>query len=416
MTGLVDGNNFYVSCERIFDLSLAGRPVVVLSNNDGCVISRSNEAKALGVAMGAPFFQIEAMAKRQGIVVKSSNYELYGDISARMVAVLRELALEVEQYSIDEAFIGIALPAGSSYREFGEEVRRRVLRWVGIPCGIGFAPTKTLAKIANHIGKKLPEGVFVMPADPGQVLGTLPVGEVWGVGKKLTERLQRVGVKTAGQLAAMDESLIRSQFSVVLARTAMELRGIPAVADINIEAPPDSVTCSRSFGRPVVEFDEIAESVAHYTAQAAEKLRTGGQVASGANVYLQYRPEHEGAGLAGGFTESTVSFSPPTDETAAMLRSIMPRLRGIFIAGRRYKKTGVVLWGLESAAFRQPDLFDTAAAPGKGVSAAADEINRKFGRGTIFTLAEGVARPWSMRRTRLSPSYTTRWDQLPMVK
>ena len=197
MIGLVDGNNFYVSCERIFDPSLEGKPVAVLSNNDGCVISRSPECKALGIQMGTPGFQLKPRLAQYGLILRSSNYELYGDISRRVISVLGEFAPEVEQYSIDEAFIDWNPPAGTDCFEYGKRIRRTILKWIGIPCGVGFAPSRTLAKIANHIGKKRPEGVFVMPDDPRPVLETLPVGEVWGVGRRLAPKLSSLGIRSA---------------------------------------------------------------------------------------------------------------------------------------------------------------------------------------------------------------------------
>ncbi|WP_294507446.1 Y-family DNA polymerase [uncultured Victivallis sp.] len=417
MIGLVDGNNFYVSCERIFDPSLEGKPVAVLSNNDGCVISRSQECKELGIAMGAAGFQLKPRLAQIGLILKSSNYELYGDISRRVIAVLGEFSPEVEQYSIDEAFIHLNLPAGTEYFEYGTRIRQAVLKWIGIPCGVGFAPSKTLAKIANHIGKKLPSGVFVMPEEPRPVLEELPVGEVWGVGRRLAPKLASLGIRTAWQLAAADEGSLRSRVNVTLAKTALELRGEPLFVQENPEELSKSISCSRSFGYPVVELSELSEAVAHYTAQAAEKLRREKQSAAGANVYFQYYPEYTPVARPGGWSGTTVTFEVPTFDTAAMLRAIRPKLRGIFLPGRRYKKAGIMFFGLESAAIRQPDLFSKEdREKSDQLSMAVDEINRRFGRGSVFHLAEGVKKTWKMKREMLSPSYTTNWEQLPVVK
>ena len=231
MIGLVDGNNFYVSCERVFDPRLEGRPVAVLSNNDGCCVSRSQEFKALGIPMGTPYFKLKPDIERLGLVLRSSNYELYGDLSRRVIATLQEFVPRVEQYSIDEAFIHPAEPDGADFDALGRRIRATVLKWVGIPCGVGFAPTKTLAKIANHIGKKSPSGVFVMPRDPSDVLRATPVEEVWGVGRRLAPKLSALGIRTAFGLASRDDSEIKRKFGVVLARTAMELRGTPCIVD-----------------------------------------------------------------------------------------------------------------------------------------------------------------------------------------
>ena len=416
MIGLVDGNNFYVSCERIFDPSLEDRPVAVLSNNDGCVISRSQECKRLGIPMGAPGFQLRRNLAQSGLILKSSNYELYGDISRRMIAALGEFAPEVEQYSIDEAFIHVTPPSGTNLFDYGCRIRQTLLKWIGIPCGIGFAPSKTLAKIANHIGKRQPSGVFVMPEDPRPVLETLPAGEVWGVGRRLAPKLAALGIRTAWQLASADSAFLRRRFNVTLARTALELRGHSLIGQENPDEPSKSISCSRSFGRPVIELKELAEAVACYTARAAEKLRRERQLAAGANVYCQYYPEYVPAALPGGVSGTTVMFRTPTSDTPEMLRAIHPKLRGIFHEGRRYKKAGVIFFGLEAAGNRQPDLFSGTAEREERLSEAVDAINRSFGRGSIFLLAEGVEKPWAMKREMLSPSYTTNWDQLLAVK
>lgn len=418
MIGLIDGNNFFVSCERIFDLSLAGKPVAVLSNNDGCVISRSYEFKALNIPMGTPYFQIKPLIARHGLILKSSNYELYGDISRRIITTLQEFSPDVEQYSIDEAFIQLNLEKNNNYFDYGKIIRNTILQWVGVPCGVGIAATKTLAKIANHIGKKSPDGVFVMPDDASGVLAAIPVGDVWGIGRRLTPKLETAGIRNAGQLAAADEVWLQQKFNIGVARTAMELRGQTVFSEDNPEELSQSISCSRSFGRPVVELTELSEAVAHYTAQAAVKLRGEGQTAAGVNVYFQYYPEYAPRALAGGFTSTTVTFPSPTASTTAMLTAIIPQLKGIFIAGRRYKKAGIIFFGLESGAARQLDLFTDTAKNEKAerLSAAVDKINRKFGAGAIFNLAEGIERPWAMRRDLLTPSYTTNWDQLLRVK
>ena len=417
MIGLVDCNNFYVSCERIFDPSLEGKPVAVLSNNDGCVISRSNEFKSFQIAMGTPYYQLKPLAEKYHLILKSSNYELYGDISRRFLAVLGEFSPDIEQYSIDEAFIHVHLPA-ADYAEFGREIRRTILQWIGIPCGIGFAKTRTLAKIANHIGKKSATGVFVMPDNPEEILKQLPVREVWGIGRRLAQKLETAGLRTAWRLAMADEGFLQRKFNVTVARTALELRGVPS---LDLGSPGElsqSISVSRSFGRPVVAFEELAESVAHYVAQAAEKLRKEKQLAAGVNIYFQYYPEYEPEPQEGGFIGTTIAFAVPTSNTGEMLQKISGKLRGIFIEGRRYKKSGVVFWGLESETGRELDLFAAPEQQEKNtrLSVAMDTINRQYGKNTLFHLSEGIERPWRMKRNFLSPNYTTSWEQLPEVK
>ena len=292
MIGLVDGNNFFVSCERVFNRRLVGRPVAVLSNNDGCCVSRSNEFKALGIPMGTPYFQLRAREASGELCFCSSNYELYGDMSRRIISILREEAVDVEQYSIDEAFIFPPTTAAADYAAYGRRVRAKILCWVGIPCGVGFAPTKTLAKIANHIGKKRPDGVFLMPDDPTEILASLPVQEVWGVGRRLPLKLRTVRILTAQQLREAPDATISSIGGVTLLRTAMELRGIPCHEERDYDADPDSISCSRSFGEPATTAEALAESLAAYTAQAAAKLRRHGLLAAGCNIYAQVFRSH----------------------------------------------------------------------------------------------------------------------------
>ena len=424
MIGLVDGNNFYVSCERIFNPKLEGCPVAVLSNNDGCVISRSYEFKALNIPMGTPYFKLKPMLDAYGIVVKSSNYELYGDISRRIISVLQEHCHDVEQYSIDEAFVYMDLHKGydmAEYESFASLLRSRVLNWIGVPCGVGFAKTKTLAKIANHIGKKLPTGVFVMPENPKAVLEKLPVDEVWGVGRRLAVRLQQMGIITAWQLANLDRDLLQKKFSITQVKTADELLGLPRFERENPEEPSQSISCSRSYGYPVENLDELRESVAHYIAQAAEKLRKERLRAAGASVYLQYYPEYGLNAQDGGYVSTVIAFDSATNATSQMLSSVLPAVDALFIKGRRYKKSGVLFYGLESEQMQQLELFADEnkvkqKERGERLARVVDSVNSQLGRNTLFYLSEGISRPWQMRREFLTPDYTTSWDDLLIVR
>ena len=415
MIGLVDVNNCFVSCERVFNRSLVGRPVAVLSNNDGCCVARSNEFKALGIAMGTPYFQLKNREKSGELVFCSSNYELYGDMSRRLISILRDEALDVEQYSIDEAFIMPPNNPDLGYAEYGKRLRAKILRWIGLLCGIGFAPTKTLAKIADHIAKKRPEGVYVLPDDPTEILAGLPADEVWGVGRRLVVKLRAEQIFTAKDLRDAKDDVIRSVGGVVLLRTAQELRGIPSNDDKDYDADPDSVSCSRSFGEPVTTLEGIAESLASFTAQAATKLRKHGLLASGCNVYAQIF--HSGGG--GDFLGRTVMFPTPTDATNEMLKAIREEVDALFIPGTRYRKTGVVFFGLEKVGTaRQLDLFSpvekSEASP---LYKAIDSLNKRYGKGKVFSAAEGLGeRSWKMKRSKLSKRPTTRWDELMTVK
>ena len=419
MIGLVDVNNCFVSCERVFNRSLVGRPVAVLSNNDGCCVARSNEFKALGIAMGTPYFQLKDRERSGELVFCSSNYELYGDMSRRLISILREEALDVEQYSIDEAFILPPVRAagngGEWFLEYGKRLRAKILRWIGLPCGIGFAPTKTLAKIADHIAKKRREGVFVLPDDPTEILASLPADEVWGVGRRLVVKLRAEQIFTAKDLRDANDDAIRSVGGVALLRTARELRGISSNEDRDYDADPDSVSCSRSFGEPVTTLEGLAESLASFTSQAATKLRSHGLLAAGCNVYAQIF--HSGGG--GDFLGRTVMFPTPTDATNEMLKAIREEVDALFIPGTRYRKTGVVFFGLEKVGTaRQLDMFSpvekSEASP---LYKAIDALNMRYGKGKVFSAAEGVGeKSWKMKRGKLSKRATTRWDELMTVR
>ena len=424
MIALVDANNFYVSCERVFDPRLEGQAVAVLSNNDGCVISRSPECKAMGIEMGTPYFKLKGMA---GLLFRSSNYELYGDMSARIASVLGTFTPDVEQYSIDEAFLhftgeGQATRAGG-WEELGKAIRARVLRWTGIPCGVGFAKTRTLAKIANHIGKKLPGGVYAMPDNATPVLERLPVEEVWGVGRRLSERLKRWRVRTALDLTRCNRDFFRrGKFAVTLERTAAELRGIPATEADPLERDNmQSVGVSRMFGTPVSDLQGLEEAVSTYAAAASAKLRKAGMVASVANVYVQ---ECAPPGTGGWKDENwwtpfltvTVPFEAPTSATPDILSAVCPAVGRLYVEGKRYRRAGVLLCGLERAGAAM-DLFhgDPANRPAAKLSAAVDAINARFGRGTVFFASEGTERKWKMKREMLSGCPTTQWKDILVV-
>ena len=423
MIGLVDGNNFFVSCERVVNPKLNGKPVAVLSNNDGCCVARSYEFKALGIPMGTPYYQLKDREFPRGdLIFCSSNYELYGDLSRRIIAVLRERAVEVEQYSIDEAFIHPPTTEYGNLMEYGKSIRVQVLQWVGIPCGVGFAKTKTLAKIANHIGKKRPEGVFVMPDDPTDILAKLPTDEVWGVGRRLPVKLRAERIHTAKDLRDAPDDVIRSVGGVTLLRTATELRGIVCNQDRDYNADPDSISCSRSFGEQIKTMDALMESIASFTAQAATKLRKHGMLASGCNVYAQVAKPgmfENGGGWDDSFYGYTVAFPEPTDATNVMTKAIHEQIASLFVKGAKYRKSGIVFFGLEKAgAAYQADLFAPAVKHEKSkLYQTIDALNAKLGKGKVFSAAEGVGTPaWRMKRSKLSKRATTNWDELLTVR
>lgn len=426
MYGLIDCNNFFVSCERIFDLSLHGQPVAVLSNNDGCVISRSNELKALGITMGMPFFQLRPFIDAYKIKIRSSNYELYADISSRVMQVLSDMAPKLEPYSIDEAFLEVNPTANFDLHQFASMIRERIWKWVGIPTGIGFAKTKTLAKIANQFAKKLTSGVFVMPDDYAPLLDKVPVQDVWGVGRRSSEKLLRLGITTAAQLATAEQRMLMRKFNICLARTALELRGKPAVAEEDLDKLAQSITCSRSFGQPVFALSSLSEAVAYYISLASERLRRQGLVASGVNVYFQHTSGAGGGGAGGGGfhhhsnwgnTNATVMLPQPTSAESSILQAVMPLLPAIFKPKLQYRKAGVMFFGLESAARQQLGLFaDPKAQLRDGLSQAVDKLNRQYGKGTVFHLAQGLEKTWLMKREHLSPCFTTKWNDIYTLK
>ena len=424
MIGLVDGNNFYVSCERVFNRKLLGKPVAVLSNNDGCCVAMSPEFKALGIPRGTPYFQLKHREKTEGLIFLSSNYELYGDLSRRVQDVLRSECLDVEQYSIDEAFVSPPTWAEQDLMAFGVRLRKKVYRWVGIPCGVGFAPTKTLAKIANHIGKKRPEGVFILPDDPTEILAKLPVGEVWGVGRRLVTRLKAEQIFTALDLRDASDDRIRAVGGVVLLRTATELRGVACNQEKDFDADPDSVSCSRCFGEPVTTRRGIVESVAAFTAQAAVKLRKHRLLAAGCNVYVQVATPgmfESWNDIDSSFVGRTVVFPEPTDATNEMLKAVTPVAESLFVPDCRYRKAGVVFFGLEKAgSARQLDLFtQTKPLESSKLYEAIDSLNRRFGKGTLVAATEGLksAVPaWKMKRDHLSRRASTNWRELLTVR
>lgn len=419
---LVDCNNFFCSCERVFDPSLATAPVVVLSNNDGCIISRSDEAKALGIPMGAPLHEQERRIRENGVRVFSSNYTLYGDMSARVMAILREAAPRVEVYSIDEAFLG--LPAGFGEAE-AKALRERVLRWTGIPVCIGIGATKVLAKFANRHAKKNKAqtgGVFDIDRCPfaDLLMGNTPCDALWGVGKRLASRLRGMGVGSVLDFKSADAPAIRKRFGVVGERMLRELNGISCLELEEVAPPRKGVIASRSFGSPVEELAELREALANHVARASLKLRRSGLLAARVQVFLctnRFRADERQYHPA-----ISASLPSPTASTSELM-DVAGRLLGrIYRSGYRYKKTGVMLGPLVSANEYQPGLFDAPRAASAAIDKIVDDINRRMGSPrspAIKRASQGTARNapgWQMRSGRRSPNYTTSWRELPVAK
>ncbi len=416
--GLVDCNSFYASCEKVFRPELRRRPVVVLSNNDGCVVARSAAAKSLGIAMGAPYFQVRPLCRRAGVAVFSSNYAFYGDMSRRVMEVLSRWAPHLEVYSIDEAFLEFTGIRAAAEEPFGRGLVQTVRRWTGIPVSLGIGPTKTLAKVASRCAKRSPGGVRILldPAEQRRELDALPVEEVWGVSGGWGKRLRGLGINTAGQLRAADPGMIRRTFSIVLERLVRELRG-EVCLDLEAMPPPKkNISVSRSFGRRVTDLHDLEEAVACYTARAAEKLRAQSGVAGGIYVYI--RTSGFGDGAAQYANAWSAGFPTAVSQTGALIRTALDGVRRIYRPGYLYKKAGVILLDLQSNQAVQGDLFDRPAQPpgrDDALMQAVDRLNRVMGRDTVAFAAQGLSRPWALRADLRSPRYTTRWDELPVV-
>jgi DNA polymerase V len=415
---LVDCNNFYVSCERVFDPKLEGKPVVVLSNNDGCVVARSNEAKDLGITMGVPYFKVSHLEKESGLIARSSNYPLYGDMSARVMSLIGMFAPRQEIYSIDESFL---LVGGiQNFADTAKVLKARVRQSLGLPVCVGIAPSKTLAKLSNSVAKstKRFEGVFdysaLSKAKQSQLLNAIPVSDIWGIGRKLSERLRTMGIVTAFDLRDSDASEMEKLFSVVMKRTILELRGISCISIENMGEARKQILSSRSFGRSVQTLAELEEAVALYATKACEKLRRDESVASEVQVYVRTSPY-----AADRFADSSViKLTAATDDTITLVKSAIEALRTIYQPGHIYQKAGVTLSKVSPKAGRQISLFEQA---GTGVRSekmmkALDAANAKWGRGTIFLAAEGIEKPWQVKSEFRSPAYTSNWNELPVVK
>ncbi|PYF84621.1 DNA polymerase V [Marinomonas alcarazii] len=416
---LVDCNNFYASCEKLFRPDLKHAPVAVLSNNDGCIVARSKEVKALGIKMGVPMFQVQDEIRKHGIVCFSSNYALYADMSNRVMTILEEEAPRLEVYSIDEAFMDLTgVDHVTDLLAFGKHVKAKVDQWTGITVGIGIAPTKTLAKLANHAAKKYPATgsvVDLMDANrQKRLLALLDVGDVWGVGRRTTAKLKARGIHTALDLANADLKSIRSEFSVVLERTIRELNGVSCL-DLELVRPTkQQIICSRSFGHKVTDKQELREAISKYTTRAAEKLRGEKRLCRLVSVFIRTSP----------FIPNEPQYSKtlsaelpnPTDDTRDLLEVAGVLFARLWRDGFRYMKAGVMLTDFyEHDAFQQ-DLFraDSTKSNSKALMSVVDKINHS-GLGNVFFASQGVLPQWAMKREHLSPRYTTKWDELPKV-
>lgn len=412
MFGLVDGNNFYASVERAFDPRLIGKPILVLSNNDGAVIARSAEAKALGIAMGQPIHEVPPDVRRR-CSIRSANFALYGDISGRIVSILRDLFPRVEIYSIDESFItfdGIPDPIAMS-----RQARARIHRWTGIPCCIGLGPTKTLAKASNKLAKRTLHGVLSI-TDPARQLADLPIEDVWGVGRRWAARLGAEGVLTAADLLDMDPETLRARYGVTLARTQRELQGIACADLVDHEPDRQQIVVSRSFGRDIDDLDQLQEAVSSFAIRACEKLRHRALVAGGVCVWVHTNPFKPQAHQY--HPSRALTLPVATSDTRQVLEAVRSLCTGMFRCGYLYKKAGIALLDLTHEDHHQADLFSSVPPRSPALMQVLDKANRKFGRGAVGFASSGWRKQpaWAMKQAHLSPSYTTRWQDLPKVR
>lgn len=439
MYALIDGNNFFVSCERVFRPSLNGLPVVVLSNNDGCAIARSNEAKALGIKMGAPWFQIKHLTEEAGLVALSANFALYGDLSDRMMSLAAGLGPHQEVYSIDESFIDLSGVRGDLVAR-SRKIRSRILQWVGIPCGIGIGPTKTLAKLANHIAKTAERKPGSYPAHLAQVcnlatlsppeldeaLAATEVGEVWGIGRQISKQLVAAGVKTVLDLVRLDPVMVKNRWSVVLERTLRELQGTPCIDLDHAPVPRKEIACTRSFGHPVTELSDLNQAVTEFASRAAEKVRKQHSLTRQVMVFIRTSPFRQDAQ----YSQSViVPLVRPSADTAVIVHAALTGLKIIYQPGFQLAKAGVMLLDLQSDTVVQGELDlqaetetdhrQTEDKDKTQLMSTMDGLNRRFGRGTLKMASSGLAgdkRIWSMKQQRRTPGYTTCLADIPVAR
>lgn len=416
MFALVDCNSFYASCEQVFRPELRGTPVVVLSNNDGCIIAMSKEAKALGFPAFAPFFKIRDLIKPHGVTVFSSNYALYGDMSSRVVETIRRYAADIEVYSIDEVFIR-PLDIFGDMQSYGQQIRKSIWKEVRIPVGVGVASTKTLAKLANRAAKKINSlnYVCVLERDDQRewLLKKVPVGDIWGVGKRISAKLNAMNINSAWDLSRADAKNIRKHFSVCLERTIEELNGISCLSLEELPPEKKQIYCTRSFGEKVTEIEPILQATSLYASRAAEKLRKQNHLVKTIHVFLQTSPFDEKSY----YQSVTVKMPYPTDDTRVVTSYARHAIEKLFVEGYRFQKSGIGLVEIMDKSFYQDDMFCHGQTKSSNeLMALIDDVNKRFGKSTVFMAAEGMQKKWRMKQEHKSPGYTTEWSELPRVK
>lgn len=415
---LVDVNNFYASCERVFNPKLDNQAVVVLSNNDGCAIARSARAKELGIRMGEPYFKIKEAYSAQKVIALSSNYTLYADMSNRVMSIIGSYAPTQEVYSIDESFLDLT-GITQSHIELGRQMRAKIKQWTGLPVCVGIGCSKTLAKLANHVAKKQPQYDGVCDFNQlsenklDNIMSKIDVGEVWGVGRRLSIKLNQLNINTVLELKRANPEFMRQQFSVVMEKTVRELNGSACMELEEITSNKHEIVSSRSFGVRVRELQSLEEAVAAYTSKTAEKLRKQSSLAGGIRVFIRTSPFGDGAKYANSIL---IPIPVPTDDSVKLVRLALWALRKIYKIGYDYQKAGVMLTDLTSRGTQQLDIFTALSrARSENLMATLDAINSKMGRGAVRIAKEGFSSHWHMRQNNKSKCATTDWNQLVMV-
>ena len=415
---LVDVNNFYASCERLFRPDLLGRPIVVLSNNDGCVVARSAEAKKMGIKMGSPYFKLQRQFERAGGICFSSNYALYADLSQRVMITLESMVPAIEVYSIDEAFIELGSLWAGDFVDFGHQIRATIQQYTGLTVGVGIGPTKTLAKLANYAAKKWPatSGVVDIRDEVrrARLMAITPIEEVWGIGRALNKQLQAEGLVTVADLIAVPPKQIRQRYGVVMERVLQELRGIPC-SELQISTPAkQQIVSSRSFGERITDQTSMRQALSAFMERAAEKLRKERMRCQHVSIFFRTSPFSGDEPYYG--NQLSAKLPRPTDDTRELLHHVTSLLPHIWRDGFRYQKGGVILGSFTPRDHHQADLFDNSDSIDHRLMAVIDEINHR-GLGHVGFASKGVDKSeWMMKREHLSPRYTTSWTDLPLAK
>ena len=413
---LIDCNSFYVSCERLFNPKIRKKPVVVLSNNDGCIVSRSNEAKALGIKMGEPYFKAKDIIVKNNVHVFSSNYSLYGDLSRRVMRTLKRFNSDIEVYSIDEAFIDLSNFPDNEVENVAQEIRSTVLQWTGIPTSIGIAKTKTLSKIANHIAKKKLSGVtnLIGVEDIDPILEKIEINDVWGVGKQLTKFYHKNGIYNAKQLKNKSNTWIKKSSNVLSSRTSMELRGIPCIDLETITSRRKSCVVSRSFGQRVEKFQELREAVAKYCLNASEKIRSESLIAKSITVFIRTSLFQSKFGYYS--NSKTIDFPIATNNSIEIVKAALTGLETIFKNSYQYQKAGVMLTGLSNSNDGKNLFSSEKDEKINNLMRSIDNTNNRYGRATLSLASAGVHKKWNMRRQHSSKIDTADYYCLPTIK